>query len=67
MMKSYIYNANDKIAKASKDALNGFAEGDELRLMLMGIKRFTKHEPFNIKNARRAIADRLIGEGKYCF
>ena len=67
MMKSYIYNANDKIAKASKDALNGFAEGDELRLMLMGIKRFVKHEPFNIKNARRAIADRLIGEGKYCF
>ena len=67
MMNSYIYNANDKIAKASKDALNGFAEGDELRLMLMGIKRFTKHEPFNIKDARRAVADRLIGEGKYCF
>jgi len=67
MMRSYLYNANDKIAKAAKDALNSFAEGDELRVMLMGVKRFTKHEPFNVKNARRAIADRLIGEGKYCF
>jgi alkylation response protein AidB-like acyl-CoA dehydrogenase len=67
MMRSYLYNANDKIAKAAKDALNAFAEGDELRVMLMGVKRFTKHEPFNVKNARRAIADRLIGEGKYCF
>ncbi|HIF13930.1 MAG TPA: acyl-CoA dehydrogenase [Bacteroidetes bacterium] len=67
MMRSYLYNANDKIAKAAKDALNAFAEGDELRVMLMGVKRFTKHEPFNVKNARRAIAGRLIGEGKYCF
>ena len=67
MMRSYLYNANDKIAKAAKDALNAFAEGDELRVMLMGVKRFTRHEPFNVKNARRAIADRLIREGKYCF
>ena len=67
IMLSYIYNASDKINKSGKDALNSFAQGDELRVMLMGIKRYTKHEPYNVKNARRIIADRLIGEAKYCF
>ena len=30
IVKTYIYDASDKIAKASKDALNSFVEGDEL-------------------------------------
>jgi hypothetical protein len=36
-------------------------------MMLLGLKRFTKTEPFNSKDARRRIADKLIAEGKYCW
>jgi hypothetical protein len=57
----------DKILKSGKDAVNAFAEGDEQRMILMGLRRFTKAEPFNVKDARRRIADKVIAEGKYCF
>jgi alkylation response protein AidB-like acyl-CoA dehydrogenase len=67
MARTYIYDAADRINKSAKDALNSFAEGDELRMMHIGIKRFTKVEPFNTKESRRRIADKMIGEGKYCF
>jgi len=67
MMRSYINSACDKIWVNGKEALNSFAEGDELRMMLMGLKRFTKQEPFNSKASRQAIAQKLINENKYCF
>lgn len=67
IMRSYLYDAADKINKSGKDAINAFADGDEQRMILMGLKRFTKAEPFNSKDARRRIADKMITEGKYCF
>lgn len=67
MMRTYLYDAADRISKSAKDALNSFAEGDELRMMHIGIKRFTKVEPFNTKEARRRIADKLVSENGYCF
>lgn len=67
IMRTYLYDAADRISKAGKDAINSFAEGDEQRMILMGLKRFTKTEPFNVKNARRRIADKMIAEGKYVF
>ncbi len=51
--------------KAGKDAINAFASGDEQRMMLLGLKRFTKTEPFNSKDARRRIAARLIADNAY--
>jgi hypothetical protein len=65
IMNIFLYDAADRIGKHAKDALNAFAEGDEQRMMLMGVKRFTKIAPFNTKDARRRIADKLIAEGKY--
>lgn len=67
MMRVYINDACDKIALIGKEALNSYAEGDELRMMLMGLKRFTKQEAFNVKNTRQLIAEKLIAENKYCF
>jgi hypothetical protein len=67
IMRTYLYDAADRINKAGKDALNAFAEGDELRMMHIGLKRFTKVEPFNTKAARRRIADKMIAENKYCY
>ncbi|RYY62468.1 MAG: acyl-CoA dehydrogenase [Chitinophagaceae bacterium] len=67
IMRTYLYDAADAVNKAGKDAINSFAEGDEQRMILMGLKRFTKAEPFNTKDARRRIADKAIAEGKYPF
>ncbi|MEO5782033.1 MAG: acyl-CoA dehydrogenase family protein [Ginsengibacter sp.] len=67
MMRCYLNDAIDKVSKYGKEAINAFAAGDEQRMMLLGIKRFTKSEPFNSKEARRRIADKLIADGKYCF
>jgi len=63
--RTYIYDAADKINKFGKDAINSFADGDEQRMMLLGLKRFTKVDAFNGKDARRRIAARLISENKY--
>jgi len=67
IMKVYLYDAADKINKFGKDAINSFVEGDELRIMQMGLKRFTKQQPFNVKEARRRVAEKLITENKYCY
>ncbi len=67
IVKVYVYDVADKIAKSSKDALNSFVEGDELNMMLMGIRRFTKVEAFNPKEARQRIALNAIDKGAYSF
>lgn len=67
IVKTFLYDAADKINIAGKNALNSFAEGDELRMMHIGLKRFTKVDPFNTKESRRRIAARLISENRYCF
>ena len=67
MMHCYLNDAVDKIAKCGKEAINSFAEGDEQKMMLLGLKRFTKTDPFNSKDARRLIAEKLVEEGKYSF
>ncbi len=67
MMHCYLNDAVDKINKSGKEAINAFAAGDEQKMMLIGLKRFTKTAPFNSKDARRRIAERLTSAGKYCF
>lgn len=67
VMRTFVSDAADRIIHAGKNAINAFAEGDEQRMMLMGLKRFTKTPSFNTKEARRIIAARLVEDGKYCF
>lgn len=67
MMRVYLNEAIDKVAIAGREALNAFAEGDELRMMLLGLKRYTKPMPFNSKDARRRIADQMIAANRYCW
>ncbi len=61
----YLYDAVDKLHKSGKEALNAFATGDELRMLLLGLKRFTKTPPYNSKDARRRIAKKLIEDKQY--
>ena len=68
LAKLSLYNAVNTISNKGKEAITYFAEGDEQRMMLMGLKRFTKYT--NMPNAialRKAIAEQVIEENKYCF
>lgn len=67
MTKTFISDALERVNINGKHAVCAFAEGDELRMMLMGLKRFTKYQPFNTIAARRRIADQLTEAGEYCF
>jgi hypothetical protein len=67
MSKVYVSDALERINLYGKHAICGFAEGDELRMMLMGLKRFTKFAPSNTIAMRRNIAEKLIAENHYCF
>ncbi|RRA98583.1 acyl-CoA dehydrogenase family protein [Larkinella rosea] len=63
----YLHEAVEKINNAGRSAISSFAESDEMRVMLMGLKRFTKIDPLNLKDTRRRIADAMIAENKYIF
>jgi alkylation response protein AidB-like acyl-CoA dehydrogenase len=67
MTRIYLYEAIDKVEAAAKEAIVSFAKGDEQKVMLMGLKRFTKPDFVNTKELRRQVADVMIGEGKYPF
>jgi hypothetical protein len=67
MLKIFLADATARLHKNGTDALVSFAEGDLLRTLLMGLKRFTKYPTPNVKQLRRLIADKLIEENEYCF
>ncbi|MFD0975198.1 acyl-CoA dehydrogenase family protein [Salinimicrobium gaetbulicola] len=68
MAKLYLYHAVDIINSRAKEGIVSFAEGDEQRMMLMGLKRFTKYQNMpNVVELRNTIADKVIEENKYCF
>ncbi len=67
MARVYVFDAAQKIYTAGRNALNSFAEGDEQRMMMMGLRRFTKVEDLNTTQLRRIIADRIIAENRYCY
>lgn len=68
MTTLYVNEALEKIGTAGREAIYSFAEGDEQKMLLMGLRRFLKwtNNP-NPKDLRRAIAAKLIEENKYCF
>jgi hypothetical protein len=63
----YLHHAAEIVSSAGRQAVFAFAEGDELRLMLLGLKRFTKIDPYNLKVSRRKVADYVIEKGQYPF
>lgn len=67
ILKVFLHDATARISKEATDAIASFAEGDLLRTFLMGIKRFTKYPPVNVKNERRRIADVLIAANEYAL
>jgi alkylation response protein AidB-like acyl-CoA dehydrogenase len=68
MSQLYLYNAVEIIEKSAKSGIISFADGDEQRMMLMGLKRFTKYTNYpNISELRNSIAAKVSKENTYCF
>ena len=68
MAKLYLYHAVDTVNTKAKEGIASFAEGDEQRMMLMGLKSYTKYTNLpNIVTLRNTIAEKLTSENKYCF
>jgi len=68
MSKLYLYHAVDIINAKAKEGIISFAQGDEQRMMLMGLKRFTKYQNQpNVIELRNIIAEKLTSENKYAF
>jgi phosphopantetheine adenylyltransferase len=68
MAKLYLYKAVDVVTQKGKESVISFAEGDEQRMMLMGLRRFTKYTNMpNIIGLRETITTKLVTENEYCF
>uniref|UniRef100_UPI00286DEE1B acyl-CoA dehydrogenase family protein n=1 Tax=Flavobacterium sp. TaxID=239 RepID=UPI00286DEE1B len=68
MAKLYLYHAVDIVAQKGKESIISFAEGDEQRMMLMGLRRFTKYVNMpNVVGLRETITSKLVAENEYCF
>jgi hypothetical protein len=68
MAKLNLFNAVEITGSMGREAIAYFSEGDEQRMMLMGLKRFTKYVNYpNPIALRKIIAEKVIAEGKYCF
>jgi alkylation response protein AidB-like acyl-CoA dehydrogenase len=68
MSRLYLYNAVSIVESKGKESIISFAEGDEQRMMLMGLKRFTKYTNYpDIVDLRNEIAEKIKAENKYCF
>jgi hypothetical protein len=67
MLQVFLHDATARMTKNATDALASFAEGDLLKTFLMGVKRFTKYPPINVKAKRRLVAEVVRKAGGWCF
>ena len=67
LTQAYVSDSLERINLYGKHAISSFAEGDELKLLTLGLKRFTKFNLVNTTKLRRNIAERLISANKYCY
>jgi alkylation response protein AidB-like acyl-CoA dehydrogenase len=68
MAKLYLYKAVDIVTQKGKESIISFAEGDEQRMLLMGLRRFTKYTNMpNIIGLKEIVTSKLVAENGYCF
>jgi hypothetical protein len=68
MAQLYLYKAVDIVYTKGKEGIASFAEGDEQRMMLVGLRRFTKYNNLpNVVALRNCIADKLIQDNSFSF
>lgn len=67
IVQVYVYDAAARVHQQGRAAINYFADGDEARMMLLGLRRFTKTEDTDTISLRREIAAYLLEQGRYAF
>ena len=68
MTQLYLYDAVNIVNDRAKEGIISFAEGDEQRMMLMGLKRFTKYQNNpNVVALRKQIAGTVAKANDYSF
>ena len=67
MTVNFTQTSIDYIQSNAKECIYSISENDELKILMLGLKRFTKSNPVNIKENRRKIAKKIIQEESYCF
>jgi alkylation response protein AidB-like acyl-CoA dehydrogenase len=68
MASVFCNDAIQRVEAKAKNTLAAITEGDETKMMLVALKRFTKNNsPVNTIAARQRIADTLIAANKYVF
>jgi hypothetical protein len=67
MLQVFFHDVTARMSKNATDAIASFTEGDLLKTFLMGVKRYTKYPPVNVKTQRRVIAEALRGANGWCF
>jgi hypothetical protein len=68
MAQLYLYQAVDLVSSKGKEGISSFSEGDEQKMMMMGLRRFTKYNNLpNVGALREKIARKLIDENQYCY
>lgn len=66
MAQLNLYKAVEKIIAAAKEGIVSFAEGDEQRMMLSGLRRFTKYTNTpNVVALTEKIAKHFVDKGSY--
>lgn len=66
--KLRLYRAVEKANQSGREAIISFTSGDEQRMLLMGLRRFTKYQNYpNVGELKKTIATKLIKENEYCF
>lgn len=68
MAQVFCNDAIQRIEISAKNTIAGMLEGDEAKMLLVALKRFTKNNsPVNTIATRQRIADTLIAANKYIF
>jgi len=63
----FMLDAADRIRKYALDAIYSLDAEEDIEKYTKGVSHFTDLPRFNVKEARRRIADKLIEENVYCF
>jgi hypothetical protein len=60
MLVLYTHDAMDRVGKWARNIMAATVTGDELRTMLAGLRRLTKHDPVNRTHLHDLIAERMV-------
>ena len=66
--KLQLFESVETIKRSATTGIVSFTEGDEQRMMLSGLRRFTRYNEYpNVVQLKSEIAEFLIKENKYSF